>query len=140
MVTKAKPRDAMPPAQRSRVTNGRRLFAVGGDMRSPWVRRFRDIEFIHTADLGGPTAISGAEASLIRRAATLTVELEKLEAAFSADPNVDMASLDGYQRGVNTLRRLLETLSAGLSRRPRDVTPSIHDFLDAMPKHEGDPA
>ena len=59
-------------------------------MRSPWVRRFRDIEFIHTADLGGPTAISEAEASLIRRAAMLTVELERKEAKFSeAEPSDD---------------------------------------------------
>ena len=54
--------------------------------------------------------------------AVLTIELEKLEARFSADPDVDIASLDAYQRGVNSLRRLLETLAAGLSRRPRDVT------------------
>jgi hypothetical protein len=119
VVTPAKPRDQVSPAQRSRVTNGKRLFAVGGDMRSPWVRRYRDVEFIHTADLGGSAAISGAEASLIRRIATLTVELERKEAKFSeAEPSDD--AFDSYQRGVNTLRRLLETI--GLQRRPRDVT------------------
>lgn len=62
--------------------------------------------------------------------AVLTIELEKLEARFSADPNVDIASLDAYQRGVNSLRRLLETLAAGLSRRPRDVTPHLTSYLE----------
>jgi hypothetical protein len=140
MVTKALPRDQLPDAQRSRVTNNSRLFAQGGNMRGAWVRRFRDVQYLHLSDLGGPAAVSESENSLIRRVAVITIELERLEAKFSAidDPSPD--SLDLYQRMTNSLRRLLETLSAGLNRRPRDVTPSIHDFLDAMPKHEGDPA
>lgn len=32
-----------PPAQRSRVTNGRAMF-VEGDGRGPWARRRRDLE------------------------------------------------------------------------------------------------
>jgi hypothetical protein len=74
------------------------------------------------SDLGGSAAVSESENSLVRRVAVLTIELEKLEARFSTDPDVDIAALDAYQRGVNSLRRLLETLAAGLSRRPRDVT------------------
>jgi hypothetical protein len=123
MVTKAQPRGQLPAAQRSRVTNGSRLFAEGGDMRSPWVRRFRDVQYLHLSDLGGPAAVSEAESSLVRRVATLTVQLEALEARFSADTDVDIATLDAYQRGTNTLRRLLETL--GIKRRARDVTPDL---------------
>jgi hypothetical protein len=122
MVTRAKPRDQVSSKNRSAVTNGKRLFVEGGDLRGPWARRFRDVQSQHLSDLGGSAAISESENSLVRRVAVLTIELEKLEARFSADPNVDIASLDAYQRGVNSLRRLLETLAAGLSRRARDVT------------------
>jgi hypothetical protein len=122
MVTKAKPRDQVSSKNRSAVTNGKRLFVEGGDLRGPWARRFRDVQSQHLSDLGGSAAVSESENSLVRRVAVLTIELEKLEARFSTDPDVDIAALDAYQRGVNSLRRLLETLAAGLSRRPRDVT------------------
>ena len=122
VVTKAKPRADVSAANRSAVTNGKRLFVAGGDLRGPWARRFKDVVHLHLSDLGGPTAVSESENSLVRRVAVLTIELEKLEARFSADPDVDIASLDAYQRGVNSLRRLLETLAAGLSRRPKDVS------------------
>jgi hypothetical protein len=129
MVTKAQPRNRLPAAQRSAVTNGRKLFASGGDMRSPWVRRFRDVQYLHLSDLGGSAAVSESENSLVRRVATLTVQLEALEAKFSGDTDVDIATLDAYQRGTNTLRRLLETL--GVRRRPRDVTPDLNSYLAA---------
>jgi hypothetical protein len=122
MVTKAKPRDQVSSKNRSAVTNGKRLFVEGGDLRGPWARRFRDVQSPALSDLGGSAAVSESENSLVRRVAVLTIELEKLEARFSTDPDVDIAALDAYQRGVNSLRRLLETLAAGLSRRPRDVT------------------
>ena len=135
MVTKAQPRGQLPAAQRSRVTNGSRLFAEGGDMRSPWVRRFRDVQYLHLSDLGGSAAVSEAESNLVRRVATLTVQLEALEARFSADTDVDIATLDAYQRGTNTLRRLLETL--GIKRRARDVTPDLDSYLKANYEIEG---
>jgi hypothetical protein len=68
--------------QRSRVTNGSALF-VEGDDRSAWARRYRDLIFAHTADLGGSAAVSEAQAALIRRAATLQIELELLEGKLS---------------------------------------------------------
>jgi hypothetical protein len=88
-------------------------------MRSPWVRRFRDVQYLHLSDLGGPAAVSESENSLVRRAAVLTVQLEQIEAKFSANPDASAADLDLYQRMTNTLRRLLETL--GIKRRPRDI-------------------
>ena len=53
----------------------------------------------------------------------------------SRGENVD---LDAFGRAASHLRRLFESI--GIDRKQRDLTPSIHDFLDAMPKHEGDPA
>jgi hypothetical protein len=115
-----------PSRQRSRVTNGTGLFVDAGDGRGPWARRMRDVIDLHLADLGGADVVSEAEASIVRRAATLTIELERLEARFSTS-EAPPADLDLYQRTANSLRRLLEAV--GLKRVPRDVTPSIGSYL-----------
>jgi len=113
-----------PPTLRSRVTNGRGLFAEGGDERGAWARRFRDIMGAHRTDLGDD--LSEAQASIVRRAATLTVQLEQLEARFSEGP-ADAADLATYSTLTNTLRRLLADV--GLERRAKDVTPPLADYL-----------
>jgi hypothetical protein len=124
---------ARPPTQRSRVTNGKTLFAAGGDMRSPWARRMRDVFEAHTSDLGGVDASSAAELSIARRVAVLTVELERMEAVFAvADATPEALTL--YQMTANSLRRMLESL--GLKRRPRDVTLSLATYLAARPLAE----
>ena len=111
---------------RAKATNGKSMIP-SVDGRLPWVRRLRDIFELHVADLGGESVISEAERSIVRRAATLTVELERLEARFANDTAADGA-LDQYQRGANSLRRLLE--SVGLERRARDVTvPTLAEYL-----------
>ena len=113
---------------RSKVTNGATLPGVDG--RSTWVRRFRDLMALHLSDLGGEDHVSEAQRSIIRRTATLEVELERLELKFAtadqAKP-VDASDLDLYQRTSNTMRRHLEAL--GLERRPRDVTPSLDAYV-----------
>jgi hypothetical protein len=114
------------PTQRSRATNGRSLFAQGGDMRTPWARRLRDVFALHVNDLGGPDAISEAEKSICRRAAVLTVELERLEARFATD-TAAQGTLETYQRTAGALRRLLE--SVGLQRRAKNITPTLADLL-----------
>jgi hypothetical protein len=106
---------------RSAVTSGRKLL-IGGDPNGAWSRRLQDLVHLHLSDLGGSTAVSEAESSLVRRAAVLTLELERLEARFSATDDPSPDSIDLYQRLTNTLRRVLEVLAAGLSRRPRDVS------------------
>src|SRR5664280_906739 len=104
---------------RSRVSNGTTLLP-GVDGRSTWVRRLRDLIALHLADLGGDDQVSEAERSIVRRAATLTVELERMEAVFAVAGEAQPEQLDLYQRTANSLRRLLET--NGLKRRARDVT------------------
>jgi hypothetical protein len=114
----------------SAVTNGSRLLEAG-DNRGPWARRMRDVIELHISDLGGLENASEAERSIIRRAATLTIELERLEAKFSTLPNGPRDSdLDMYQRCSNSLRRLLETI--GIKRVPRDVTPTLQGFLNDL--------
>jgi hypothetical protein len=123
------PVEAAPKRQgRSRVTNGSAVLA-GVDGRSTWVRRLRDLIGIHLSDLGGNDAVSEAERSIVRRAATLTVELERLEAAFAEAGEAQPDQLDLYQRTAGNLRRLLE--SVGLERRPRDITPTLEQYLAA---------
>jgi hypothetical protein len=122
---------ARPLTQRSRATNGKSLFAEGGDMRGPWARRLRDVLGLHLSDIGGIEAASEAERSILRRAAVLTVELERLEARFAVNDTSSADDLDLYQRTAGNLRRLLE--SVGLQRRPRDVTPSLEGYLAARP-------
>jgi hypothetical protein len=111
---------------RSRVTNGRSLLA-GVDGRYYWCRRYRDLIALHTQDLGGDDNISEGERAILRRAATLIIELEGLEMTFARKGASEPWQLELFQRTANTLRRLLESL--GLQRRSRDVTPTLSEYL-----------
>jgi hypothetical protein len=51
---------------RSKVTNGKRLF-VEGDKRGPWSRRFADILALIVSDLGGSDIISEGQRQLAHR-------------------------------------------------------------------------
>jgi hypothetical protein len=100
----------------------------GADGRGAWPRRLRDLVSLHLADLGGEDQASQAERSIIRRCATLTVELERLESTFAANGEATPLQLDLYQRTANSLRRLLEAV--GLQRRPKNIT-TLSDYLKA---------
>jgi hypothetical protein len=104
------------PTARSAVSNGRRLF-VAGDGRSPWSRRYYDLIAAHVADMGGRANLSEAQVALIKRAATLEVELEQMEGKLSLGETID---LDVFGRATGNLRRVWDSL--GLRREPRDVT------------------
>jgi hypothetical protein len=118
---------ATKPQARSRVSNGSALLA-GVDGRSTWARRLRDLIELHVADLGGDDNISEAERAIVRRAAVLITELERMECSFALSEGApDIATLDAYQRAAGNLRRLLE--SVGLERRARDVTPTLRTYL-----------
>jgi hypothetical protein len=112
--------------QKSRITNGSALLP-GIDGRSPWVRRCKDVIAAHLSDLGGEVNTSAAERNLVRRCAVLTVELELLEAKFASVGEASPDDLDLYQRTAGNLRRLFEAV--GLQRRPRDVTPSLAEYI-----------
>ena len=124
----------VPARQHSRITNGSALLP-GVDGRSPWVRRCKDVIASHLSDMGGADACSAAERSIIRRASTLTVELERLEAKFATAGAASDTDLDLYQRAAGNLRRLLEAV--GLQRRAHDVTP---DPLTYAREQEREPA
>jgi hypothetical protein len=102
---------------RSAVTSGRQLF-IEGDPNSAWSRRYHDLVVGHCNDIGpGPDRLSEAQLSLVRRAAAIECELERLDALLSTGAEVN---LDSYGRAASHLRRLFETL--GLERKARDVT------------------
>jgi hypothetical protein len=120
-----------PQTLKSKVTNGRRVFAIGGDGRGAWTRRWRDLVELHIADLGGADRMSEAQLSLCRRVSAIEVQLEQMEASMSeGDLNVD---LDLYNRLAGNLRRILESL--GLERKSRDVTPDLKSYLQAKATH-----
>ena len=109
--------------RRSRITNGA---LIDGDGRSAWARRMRDLIALHLSDLGGEDAVSEAEKSIVRRVATLTVELERMESNFAEAGEASPEHLDLYQRVSNSMRRMLETV--GLQRRAKPVE-SLQEYL-----------
>ena len=117
-------------SQRSRITNGSALLP-GIDGRSAWIRRCKDIIAAHLSDLGGEDNTSAAERSIIRRAAVLTTELERLEARFAVAGQAMADDIDLYARAASNLRRLLEAV--GLQRRARTIEPTLSDILRGPP-------
>jgi uncharacterized small protein (DUF1192 family) len=97
-------------AGRSRVSNGSK-FAEGLDGRTKWGRRFKDLCEHYGDDLGGLEKLTASQLSLTKRAAALTVEIERHEAAFADKGVADPEALRQYQASINSLRRLLETLN-----------------------------
>lgn len=113
------------PRLRSAVTNGKRLHVVPpGDTR--WARRFRDILAEIVADLGGPCELSEAQRQLARRAATIAIACEQLEAKAVAGKDID---LDCYGTLTDRLGRAFGRL--GLKRVARDATPTLEAYLSA---------
>lgn len=108
MATETQAKASTKASGRSRITNGSKT--IDGDGRSKWARRFRDVLALYLSDLGAPEDVSQMKHSLIRRAATMTVELERAEAEFAKKGKADPDALSAYQTTSNTLRRLLETL------------------------------
>jgi hypothetical protein len=109
---------------RSAVTSGRQLF-IEGDPNSAWSRRYHDLVVRHIGDLGGRDMLSEAQLSLIRRAASIECELERLDAMLSTGAEVN---LDAYGRAASHLRRLFETL--GIERKAKPVL-TLGDLLRA---------
>jgi hypothetical protein len=112
-------------AHRSSVSNGSRLFAVAGlDGRTQTARRFRDLIEEISNDLGGSDLLSEGQRQLIRRAASLSIMAESIEADLARDLAFDV---NVYGCIADRLRRLFETL--GLQRVARTV--NLRSYLDS---------
>lgn len=106
--------------QRSRLSNTPGI-VMDTDQRSKWVRRFRDVMCDLIDHCGGEDAVSAVQLSIARRAASLTVECEKLETAFATEGS-SASALMRYGSLSNTLRRLLTDLGIQPKRRePEDL-------------------
>jgi hypothetical protein len=104
------------PTHRSRVTNGSKLLPLA-DGRSVTARRFRDLVDDISADLGGQAVLSEGQRQLIRRAAMLSAESERLE-AMAARGEAEF-SIELYGMICDRLGRLFGRL--GLKRVARPV-------------------
>jgi hypothetical protein len=117
----------------SRVTTGYSLFVEGGDGRSAWARRWKDLIVAHAADLGDPASLSEAQVSLVRRASAMEIALEQIEARMSEGQDID---LDRYVRTASRLSRLLALL--GIKRRPNSLDPQ-GELVRALASYAGPP-
>jgi hypothetical protein len=137
---------SMRDRKRSRLTmkklktalgNGHSLVADNSlDGRSSWARRCRELIDAHCNDLGGFDNMSEAERALVKRGVMLELQLELMEVRFAANNGeASPDQLKSYQTTVNSLRRLWQTL--GLRRRPRDVTPTLSEYLARQPRTAG---
>jgi hypothetical protein len=116
--------DALPPRQRSAVSNGKRLHVVApGDTK--WARRFRDVLAQIISDLGGFDILSEGQKQLARRCATISIACERMEGEAAAGAAID---LDAYGTLTDRLGRTFQRL--GLERRMHDVTPSLNEYLE----------
>jgi hypothetical protein len=94
------------------------------DFRTASVRRARELMTGIENDCGGAEELSTAEKQLIQRAAISGAMLEALEAQWLAGDPIDVPA---YVALGNAQRRYFETV--GLKRRPRDVTPTLAQYL-----------
>jgi hypothetical protein len=120
-----------PRNNRSAVSNGNRLFAPDvTDGRTCAARRFRDILEQIQFDLGGDDRLSEGQRQLCRRAATMSMQCELMEAEAVAGRVFDV---DCFGQLCDRLGRCLQRL--GLERVSRDVTPSLQSYLQAKANH-----
>jgi hypothetical protein len=108
---------------RSRVSNGRDVLP-DVDGRSVIARRYRDILAALASDQGGADHMSEARVQLCRRFAALAVQAEQMESALARGEPID---LQQHALLASTLVRLASRI--GIDRVPRDVTPTLHDYL-----------
>ena len=92
----------------------------------------RLIEAIH-ADLGGVDRLATGERQIVQRAALLGTMAEDAEARWLAGQPIDPNVLCVL---ANAQRRLFETL--GLSRRSKDVTPSVAQYIANIEKADAE--
>jgi hypothetical protein len=114
---------ARKPTARSRVTNGKELLA-NIDGRSTEARRYRDLCFSFADDLSGAAGLTESQRALVRQAAALSVQREKLQAAMIRGEDV---SDEQMTRVANSLSRTLSRLGRKRVQKP----PTVLEYLEA---------
>jgi hypothetical protein len=111
------------PTLRSRVTNGKQLLA-NIDGRTADARRYRDLAASLADDLGGAANLTEAQRALVRQAAAMIIQSERLQSAILRGELIDSEQLT---RLANAATRILSRL--GIKRQRRDATPRLADIL-----------
>jgi trimethylamine:corrinoid methyltransferase-like protein len=110
------------PTVRSRITNGKDLLA-NVDGRTADARRYRDLAASLADDLGGASSLTEAQRALVRQAAAMLVQSERLQSAVVRGELVDVEQLT---RLANAATRILTRL--GVKRERPDTTPTIAEI------------
>lgn len=108
--------------QRSALANGDTLI-TGVDGRSAEARRFRDLCLSFAEPLGGFTGLAEHDAALVRHAASLTMESERMQRQSVRGEPVDAEQL---VRVTNALTRTLNALSA--RRKPAEQANTVEQY------------
>ncbi len=120
------------PSYRSRVSNGSSLHARGVDQRSAPARRLRDLMQSLAEPLGGLANLTEAERALVRTAASLTVQAEKLQALSASGEPLDLEALT---RLSNAQTRVF----AALKRKPQRTAAPHQSFAEKLSAKYGRP-
>ena len=94
------------------------------DRRTAAYRRTVDLIEAIEGDLGGADQLSTGQRQIVQRIGLMCALSESLEARWLSGEEIDPAI---YCAIANAQKRLLELV--GLRRVPRDVTPSLTDYL-----------
>jgi hypothetical protein len=121
LVERRKRQDERRKHNRSKVTNGRALF-LNGSIKTAASRRFADILSAIVGDLGGADApLSEGQKQLARRAASLSLACEKLEAQLVGQPEA--------------LEERIKALAGGLT--PHQILGECGRLMHAVARHRG---
>jgi hypothetical protein len=115
---------------RDKVSNGRLFQSL--DLRSSGARRFRVLVDAYSAELGGD--LSEAERSLVRQAAALQLQAEKMQEQIVKGEPVDAEQLI---RVSSTSKRLLGIIAAKTGKRKPAPGPTLAEYLAAKQAEKG---
>jgi hypothetical protein len=118
-----------PLRTRAAVSNGTRVHPKGVAGRSAEARRFKHLVSRFAASLGGEGALTEAEWALIRNAASLTVQSERLQAALVAGREVNSQEMT---RLANASVRVFAALR--IKRERKEGAPTLPQYLAAVRK------
>ena len=114
------------PCGKSRME---RMHPKGVDGRSAEASRFKDLVSSFAAGLGGEGSLTEAERALIRNAASLTVQCERLQAALVARREVNSEEMT---RLANSSARVLAALRIKGERK--EAAPTLSQYLASARK------
>jgi hypothetical protein len=103
------------------------------DGRTKIARRYRQICQAMARDAGGADNLSEARAQLIRRFSAAAVLAERLESRLASGEEIDVQE---HAMLCSTLVRLAQRI--GMSRIPKNVTPSIRDYIEQVSEEKED--